>query len=100
MGKRLEEPTLLTRSRTLHERARRSLAGGVSTAFRSAERPVPLFFERAQGAHLFDVDGNEYIDFVCGYGPIILGHSNETVTEAVASTGESFQQLGGQHLGE
>lgn len=87
-------------SRSLHARACNSLAGGVSTAFRALERPVPLFLKEAQGARLVDVDGNEYVDFVCGFGPVILGHNDETVTEAVARGAGSLQQVGGQQAAE
>ena len=89
-----------SRSRALHGRASRSVAGGVSTAFRRFERPVPLFFEKARGAHLVDVDGREYLDFVCGFGPVILGHSHAAVAAAVAASATTLQQPGGQHLGE
>jgi glutamate-1-semialdehyde 2,1-aminomutase len=81
----------------LFERARRVMAGGVSTAFRVAERPVPLFFEAGAGGRLRDVDDNEYVDFVCGYGPIILGHANPRVLQAVAAAASSYQQVGAQN---
>ena len=72
------------RSRALHARAVDVLAGGVSTAFRAFERPVPLTLTSARGARLHDVDGNELVDFVCGMGPIILGHGHAEVVAAVA----------------
>lgn len=102
MVEKIDAPatTAFERSRALHERASQSLAGGVSTAFRSSERPVPMFFERARGARLVDVDGREYIDFVCGFGPVILGHSHAAVATAVADAARTLQQPGGQHLGE
>jgi glutamate-1-semialdehyde 2,1-aminomutase len=43
----------------------------------------PYYAERAEGSHYWDVDGNEYIDFLCGYGPVILGHNHPTVEQAV-----------------
>src|SRR5258708_3774508 len=70
----------------LHERARKVMAGGVSSGFRAAGKPVPLFFERGEGAILTDVDGNTYIDYVLGLGPAILGHAPKRVLERVAST--------------
>lgn len=88
------------RSAALHARATGTLAGGVSTAFRMYERPVPLFFAAAAGAHLTDVDGHTYLDFVCGFGPVILGHGHPEVTEAVAAAAGGLQQLGGQHEAE
>jgi glutamate-1-semialdehyde 2,1-aminomutase len=86
----------LDRSRELIEDGSRSLAGGVSTAFRRGELPVPLVISSAQGGHVTDVDGNEYVDFVCGYGPVILGHADPVVTAAVASAATGVQQVGGQ----
>jgi glutamate-1-semialdehyde 2,1-aminomutase len=87
-------------SHALFERARAVLAGGVSTAFRVAELPVPLYFAHAEGAHLVDVDGNDYVDYVCGYGPVILGHSDERVSASVTAAAARLQQIGGQHEGE
>src|SRR5579862_5294521 len=97
---RASEAASFAGSRALYERASRSVAGGVATAFRRSERPVPLFFEQARGAHLIDVDGREYLDFVCGFGPVILGHSHAAVAAAVAESAKTLQQPGGQHLGE
>jgi len=87
-------------SEELHQRASRVLAGGVSTAFRLYERPVPLFMAEARGSKVVDVDGNEYVDFACGFGPVILGHADEDVTAAVAQAAAGVQQVGAQHLGE
>jgi glutamate-1-semialdehyde 2,1-aminomutase len=88
------------RSRALHARASERLAGGVSTAFRMYERPVPLFIREAKGARLTDVDGREYVDFACGFGPVILGHGHERVTAAVAAAAANVQQVGAQHEAE
>jgi glutamate-1-semialdehyde 2,1-aminomutase len=76
------------------------LAGGVSTAFRRAERPVPLVLRSGEGAHVADVDGNEYLDFVCGYGPVILGHADPVVGDAVARAAHGVQQGGAQSEAE
>ena len=57
--------------------------GGVSSSIRQTEWPVPLFFESAKGSKMFDVDGNEYIDYVMGMGPNIFGHSPEFITNSV-----------------
>lgn len=70
-------------SRAQFERAKKSLAGGVGSVFRARQRPVPITFERGSGSRLFDVDGNEYIDYAMGFGPTILGHSPRPVIEAV-----------------
>ena len=87
-------------SRELHARASGSLAGGVSTAFRLSEQPVPLFCEQASGSRWIDVDGNQYVDFVCGFGPVILGHGDPAVCDAVSTAARRVQQVGGQHEGE
>jgi len=61
------------RSRALYDRALSVLAGGVNSSVR-ATRPYPFFIERGDGAHVVDADGNRYLDFVMGYGPLLLGH--------------------------
>ncbi len=83
-------------SRTLWERSQRSLAGGVSSNVRSGAE-TPLFFEYARGAHLHDVDGNRYLDYMIGQGPMILGHSPEPVMRAVQDALQRGQLFAGQH---
>ena len=73
----------LTQSHVQHERARKSLAGGVATAFRAAQEPVPVSFANSAGARMTDVDGNQYVDFALGFGPLLLGHSPAPVLDAV-----------------
>ena len=73
------------RSAELYRRAAHVLPGGVNSpvrAMRSIGRE-PLFIERAEGAEIFDVDGNNYVDYVCSWGPLILGHAHPDVVEAV-----------------
>ena len=60
------------RSKEAFERSISTFAGGVGSAARTF--PEPLFIERREGSHVIDVDGNEYIDYVIAYGPLILGH--------------------------
>jgi len=79
------------------ERAKRSLAGGVSSNVRLLSKPQPLFFERAAGAEIYDVDGNRYIDYVLGQGPMILGHSHPAVLDAVDAAMRNGQLYAGQH---
>ncbi len=85
----------LARSRKLFAEARELLPGGVDSpvrAFKSVGGD-PLFMERGAGSHVFDVDGNEYIDYVCSWGPLILGHAHLDVIAAlkrVAEKGTSF----------
>jgi glutamate-1-semialdehyde 2,1-aminomutase len=83
------------RSTALFAEARRHIAGGVNSAVR-AFRAVggdPVFFERGEGAYLWDADGNRYIDYVGSWGPAILGHAHPEVVAAVrkaAGSGLSF----------
>ena len=87
----------LDKSRELYERSMRSLAGGVSSNIRLSELPVPLFFERAKGSRIYDVDGNEYIDYVMGLGPVLFGHAPNFLTEAVTHGMQTGQIFSGQH---
>lgn len=86
------------RSHELYELAKQSLAGGVSSNVRLLGKPHPLFFERAEGALLYDVDGNAYIDYVLAQGPMILGHSHPAVLDAVNHAMRSGQLYAGQHM--
>ncbi len=73
------------RSRRLFERARRVIPGGVNSPVRAfaSVGGTPRFVARARGAHLWDADGNEYIDYVGSWGPMILGHAHPAVLRAV-----------------
>lgn len=73
------------RSRQLMERARRVVAGGISSQIRLNEPGgEPLFFDRSEGALMWDADGNEYIDYIQGMGPNIFGHAPEFVSRQVS----------------
>ena len=72
-------------SKRLFEQAVKVMPGGVNSpvrAYGSVGR-TPLFIDHAKGSKIYDVDGNELIDYVCSYGPGILGHAREEVVEAV-----------------
>ncbi len=74
-----------SRSEELFEKSRKRIPGGVNSpvrAFGSVGR-TPLFIERAKGSHITDVDGNTFLDYVCSWGPGILGHAHPAVIEAV-----------------
>jgi len=73
------------------------MAGGVSSHFRMAGAPHPLFFTRAEGTRIYDVDGNEYLDFTLSQGPMILGHSPSRVLERVERETKLGQLFAGQH---
>lgn len=70
------------RSLALHERASKALVGGGQPHKRS-RLPWPLVIERGSGCRIWDADGNEYIDYLMGYGPVLLGHAYPRVIEAV-----------------
>ena len=76
---------MMTRSESLFEAAQRVLPGGVNSPVRAcrAVGTYPRFLERGLGSHVWDVDGREYIDLICSWGPLILGHCNEAVERAV-----------------
>jgi len=84
-----------SKSASLFERAQRVLVGGVNSPVR-AYRSVggePIFVDKVQGAYIFDVDGNRYVDLVGTWGPAIVGHAHPVVVEAVqraAANGLSF----------
>jgi len=75
----------LDQSRKLYKRAVKSLVGGVNSPVRAFNSVGgdPLFIDKGKGIHIYDVDGNEYIDFIGSYGPLILGHAHPKVNAAV-----------------
>ncbi|MGC1905193.1 MAG: glutamate-1-semialdehyde 2,1-aminomutase [Candidatus Acidiferrum sp.] len=75
------------RSREIFANAEKLLVGGVNSpvrAFRSVQTD-PLIIDRGEGQYLYDADGNRYLDFVCSWGAMLLGHANPQVTRAVAA---------------
>lgn len=84
-----------TRSQELFDRARELIPGGVNSPARAwtSVGGTPLFFKQAEGSRIWDEDGNELIDYVCSWGPMILGHAHPAVLSAVqgaAASGTSF----------
>jgi glutamate-1-semialdehyde 2,1-aminomutase len=97
-------PASLTdrRSAELYQRALELLPGGVNSpvrAMRAIERD-PIFVERGAGAELFDVDGNRYVDYVCSWGPLIHGHADPQVLEAVRAAAAKGTSFGAPTAGE
>ena len=92
-----------TRSAALFDRAQQSIPGGVNSpvrAFRSVGG-APPFIARGEGSHLFDVDGNEFIDYVGSWGPLILGHRHPAILAALEEAmlrGTSFGAPTGQEV--
>jgi glutamate-1-semialdehyde 2,1-aminomutase len=90
------------RSHELYGRAVDVLPGGVNSpvrAMRSIGRE-PIFVARGEGARLYDVDGNEYVDWVCSWGPLIAGHAHPAVVDAVASAASDGTTFGAPTKGE
>ena len=93
-------PHLYDLSQALYEEAQQYLAGGVNSNFRLGTQPSPLFFDRAEAAHLFDVDDNRYVDYVLGMGPNILGHAPAVIISAIEASLEQGVLYAGQHRAE
>ena len=72
-------------SEVLYENAKKVLPGGVNSPVRAyrAVNMTPRFIKRADGAYIYDEDGRKYIDFICSWGPMILGHNHPVIREAV-----------------
>lgn len=89
-------------SERLYELAKQFMPGGVNSpvrAFGSVGR-TPIFIERAAGDRIYDADGNEYIDYVCSWGPDIFGHAYPPIISAVRKSLENGLTFGACHEGE
>jgi len=75
----------ISKSENLYARAQELLPGGVNSPVRAFKSVggTPLFIDKANGAHLYDVDSNQYVDYVLSWGPMILGHAHPKVVEAI-----------------
>ena len=75
----------IQKSKKLFARAQQTIPGGVNSPVRAFKSVggTPLFIKKAKGAYLYDVDGNEYIDFIASWGPMILGHAHKPVIKAI-----------------
>ena len=69
----------------LFERAQQTIPGGVNSPVRAFKSVggTPIFMQKAKGAYLYDADGKKYIDYICSWGPMILGHAYEPVIDAI-----------------
>jgi len=87
---------MINKSQVLFERAKKVMPGGVNSPVRAfkAVGGNPLFIDRAHGSKIYDVDGNEYIDYVSSWGPLILGHNNAAIREAVANAAQKGMSFG------
>ncbi len=86
------------KSAALLKRSKKVLAGGVSSEFRKFNHPHALFYERAEGVYIYDVDGNKYLDFTLSQGPMIAGHTHPHVLKRIRDYSEKGQLFAGQHL--
>ncbi len=75
----------MTRSEILFDQAKTVIPGGVNSPVRAfkAVGGTPLFIDRAEGAYIYDADGNRYVDYVLSWGPMLLGHAHPSITAAV-----------------
>jgi len=91
-----------TTSSELIHRAQLSIPGGVNSPVRAFKGVGgdPVFFERGQGPYLFDVDDNQYVDYVQSWGPMILGHNFQPTVEAVVAQAQRALGFGAPTVGE
>jgi glutamate-1-semialdehyde 2,1-aminomutase len=95
-------PSVPTRSAALFDRARAVTPGGVNSPVRAfgAVGGTPRFMASGRGAYLTDVDGQEYVDLVCSWGPLILGHAHPDVVAAATAAAAAGSSFGAPTLGE
>lgn len=84
------------KSQTAYEEAKKVIPGGVNSPVRAfkAVGNHPVFIQSGQGAHVTDIDGNELIDYICSWGPLIFGHNDKAVQEAVLSAVQNGTTFG------
>lgn len=89
-------PYSFSMSQKLFERAKKIIPGGVNSPVRAFKSVggEPVFMQSAKGAHLFDADGNRYIDYINSWGPMILGHGHPEVVEALKQQAEKALSFG------
>ena len=85
-------------SAQLLARAKKSLAGGVASEFRKYNHPHAIFYSHGLGNKIYDVDGNEYLDYTLSQGPLLLGHNHPHVVKRVEDYAKFGQLYAGQHI--
>ena len=92
----------ISKSQKLYSQALQFMPGGVNSPVRAFKNvgKTPLFIEKAKGSRIYDADGNEYIDYVCSWGPNILGHAYPEVIDAVKKSCDKGLTFGACHKGE
>ena len=83
-------------SEQLFEKAKALFPGGVNSPVRAfkAVEGIPLFIKKGDGCQIWDEDGNKYIDFCCSWGPLILGHNNKPVRDAIVEAVDNGTSFG------
>lgn len=91
-----------SKSEQLYSQALNFMPGGVNSPVRACRNVglTPLFIDRASGDRIYDVDGNEFIDYVCSWGPNILGHNHSEIVQSVVKACEKGLTFGACHMGE
>lgn len=86
----------MTKSQELYAKMQNYIPGGVNSSARAAKAvPLdPVYMERGKGSKLYDVDGNEYIDYLCSWGPLVLGHADDRVLSGVKTYLEKGTSFG------
>jgi glutamate-1-semialdehyde 2,1-aminomutase len=89
-------------SEALYDRACQLFPGGVNSPVRAfkAVGGTPVFLHSGSGAHVQDIDGNRYLDFVCSWGPLIFGHADPDVVAAIVAAASSGTSFGASTLRE
>lgn len=85
------------KSKELYKKAVKLIPGGVNSpvrAFKSVDRDAPIFVKKGQGSKIWDEDDNEYIDYICSWGPLILGHNHPVIIEEVKKIIENGSSYG------
>ena len=92
----------IQKSEQLYKKACEFMPGGVNSPVRACRSvgTVPLFISHASGSKIYDEDENEFIDYVCSWGPNILGHACKPVVDAVKNACDSGLTFGACHKGE
>jgi len=87
----------MTTSKALFERAQMYIPGGVNSPVRAFKSVggTPVFFREAKGSVLVDVEGNEYVDYIGSWGPMILGHCHPPVLDALKKAADASTSFGG-----
>nr|BFE79513.1 hypothetical protein GCM10020093_021140 [Planobispora longispora] len=87
-------------SKTALDRAQRSIGGGVTSSVRSSVKPHQIYFASGNGPRIVDIEDNSYIDYVLGWGPLLLGHAHPQVGAAVKAQLDRGTLFGGGNLTE